>query len=142
MASVRVVSVVSTEAKRTALQVSRRRWPARAFFACPHSFVFERAGSIDLNAGCQRSAGRLAGVSDAAGSGGDAVALTLVTMTTGQRYEVDGSAESVEAAIVGASRGSIMQLAWLTEAASGRSIAINPLHVVALEPAPSPTATG
>ena len=56
------------------------------------------------------------------------VALTLVTMTTGERYEVDGSAESVEAAIVGASRGSIMQLAWLTEAGTGRSIAINPLQ--------------
>jgi len=26
-----------------------------------------------------------------------------------------------------------MQLAWFTEAASGRSIAINPIHVVALE---------
>jgi uncharacterized protein YlzI (FlbEa/FlbD family) len=81
-------------------------------------------------------------MSDAAESGGDAVALTLVTMTTGQRYEVDGSADSIEAAIVGASRGSIMQFAWLTEAGTGRSIAINPLHVVALEAAPSATATG
>jgi hypothetical protein len=81
-------------------------------------------------------------MSDAAGSGGDAHALTRVTMTTGERYEIDGTAESIEAAIVGASRGSIMQLAWLTEAGTGRSIAINPLHVVALETAPSPTATG
>ena len=48
-----------------------------------------------------------------------------------------GPPESIEAAIVGASRGSIMQLAWLTEAGTGRSIAINPLHVVALEAAPS-----
>ena len=81
-------------------------------------------------------------MADAPGSPGDAVARTLVTMTTGDRYEVDGSAESVEAAIVGASRGSIMQLAWLTEAGTGRSIAINPLHVVAREGALSPTATG
>jgi hypothetical protein len=81
-------------------------------------------------------------MSDAAESGGDAVALTLITLTTGEHYEVAGSAESVEAAIVGASRGSIMQLAWLTQAGTGRSIAINPLHVVALEAAPSPTATG
>lgn len=81
-------------------------------------------------------------MSDAAGSAGNAVAHTLVTMTTGERYEVDGSAESIEAAIVGASRGSIMQLAWLTEAGTGRSIAINPLHVVALAAPPSPTATG
>ena len=63
-------------------------------------------------------------------------------MTTGERYEVDGAPESIEAAIVGASRGSIMQLAWLTEAETGRSIAINPLHVVALTSAPSQTATG
>lgn len=81
-------------------------------------------------------------MSDAAESGGDALARTLVTMTTGERYEIGGSAESIEAAIVGASRGSIMQLAWLTEAGTGRSIAINPLHVVALETAPSATATG
>ena len=81
-------------------------------------------------------------MSDAARSGGDAIALTLVTMTTGERYEVDGAPESIEAAIVGASRGSIMQLAWLTEAGTGRSIAINPLHVVALAAAPSPAATG
>ena len=63
-------------------------------------------------------------------------------MATGERYEVDGSAESVEAAIVGASRGSIMQFAWLTETGTGRSIAINPLHVVALETAPSPATAG
>ena len=81
-------------------------------------------------------------MSDAAGSGGDAIALTLVTMTTGERYEIDGAPESIEAAIVGASRGSIMQLAWLTEAGTGRSIAINPLHVVALNSAPGPAATG
>jgi hypothetical protein len=88
------------------------------------------------------SPSRLAAMSEAAGSGGDAVALTVVTMTTGERYEIDGSAESVETAIVGASRGSIMQLAWLTEAGTGRSIAINPLHVVALETAASPSARG
>jgi hypothetical protein len=63
------------------------------------------------------------------------LAATTVTVVTGQRYEIRGSPETVEAAIVGASRGSIMQLAWFTESASGRSIAINPLHVVALEAA-------
>jgi hypothetical protein len=81
----------------------------------------------------------LPAMADAEGSTGDPIALTLVTLATGERYEVDGSAESVEASIVG---GSIMQFAWLTEAATGRSIAINPLHVVALEAPPSPTATG
>jgi hypothetical protein len=55
-------------------------------------------------------------------------------MATGERYEVEGSPKDVESAIVAASRGSILQLAWMTEADSGRTIAINPLHVVALEP--------
>jgi len=60
-------------------------------------------------------------------------ATAVVVMMTGERYEVDGSPKDVEAAIVAASRGSILQLAWMTEADSGRSIAINPLHVAALE---------
>ena len=60
---------------------------------------------------------------------------TAVTMVTGERYEVEGSPKEVEKTIVDASRGSIMQLAWVTDADSGRSIGINPAHVVALEPA-------
>jgi hypothetical protein len=72
------------------------------------------------------------------GSESESVAATTVTVVTGQRFEIRGSPEKVEAAIVGASRGSIMQLAWFTEAASGRSIAINPLHVVALEAVEGP----
>jgi hypothetical protein len=60
-------------------------------------------------------------------------ATAVVVMTTGERYEVEGSPKDVEAAIVAASRGSILQLAWMTEADSGRSIAINPLHVAVLE---------
>jgi hypothetical protein len=69
------------------------------------------------------------------GSESEPVAATTVTVVTGQRYEIRGSPETVEAAIVGASRGSIMQLAWFNEAASGRPIAINPNHVVAVEAA-------
>jgi hypothetical protein len=72
------------------------------------------------------------------GSESESVAATTVTVVTGQRFEIRGSPDKVEAAIVGASRGSIMQLAWFTEAASGRSIAINPLHVVALEAVEGP----
>ena len=70
---------------------------------------------------------------DAAESDDGARAVTTVVVVTGERYEVQGSPSDVEAAIVAASRGSIMQLALVTEADSGRSIAINPLHVVALE---------
>jgi hypothetical protein len=70
---------------------------------------------------------------DAAGSDDGGRVVTTVVVVTGERYEIDGSPADVEAAIVAASRGSIMQLAWVTEAGSGRSIAINPLHVVAIE---------
>jgi hypothetical protein len=69
-----------------------------------------------------------------ADSDDDTVATAVVVMVTGERYEVEGSPQDVEAAIVAASRGSILQMAWMSEADSGRSIAINPLHVVALEP--------
>jgi len=69
-----------------------------------------------------------------ADSDDDTAATAVVVMVTGERYEVEGSPQDVEAAIVAASRGSILQMAWMSEADSGRSIAINPLHVVALEP--------
>lgn len=72
------------------------------------------------------------------GPAGDRDAVTVVTLVTGVQYEVEGSPQRVEDTIVGASRGSIMQLAWLGEAGTGRSIAVNPLHVVSLEPASSP----
>jgi hypothetical protein len=51
-------------------------------------------------------------------------------MITGERYAVEGDPETVEASVVGAARGSIMQLAWLTDATSGKSFAVNPEHVV------------
>jgi hypothetical protein len=56
-------------------------------------------------------------------------------MSNGDRYEVDGEPSTVEAAIVGAARGSIMALAWMTEATSGKQVAINPGQVVALRAA-------
>ena len=76
------------------------------------------------------------------GSDSEPGAATAVTVVTGQRFEIQGSPETVEAAIVGASRGSIMQLAWFTEAASGRSVAVNPPHVVALEALDGPAPAG
>jgi hypothetical protein len=38
----------------------------------------------------------------------------------------------VEAAILSAARGSIMELAWVTEAHTGERIGINPDHVLML----------
>ena len=48
----------------------------------------------------------------------DTVATAVIVMLTGERYEVEGSLKDVEEAIVAASRGSILQLAWMTEADS------------------------
>ena len=44
---------------------------------------------------------------------------------TGDRYRVEGDARDVERIILDAARGSIMQLAWLTEAETGEDLAIN-----------------
>jgi hypothetical protein len=71
---------------------------------------------------------------DAAASEPGHRTATTVVMITGERYEIDGAPGAVEEAIVAASRGSIMQLAWVTETGSGRTIGINPQHVVAVEP--------
>ena len=62
------------------------------------------------------------------------MATTEILLVTGDRYEVDGDLDTVEATIVGAARGSIMALAGLTEATDGEPLAINPDHVVALRP--------
>ena len=61
---------------------------------------------------------------------------TEVTVSTGRQYEVAGTPHDVEASILRAARGSIMELAWLTDADSGQDIGINPDHVVALRELP------
>jgi len=58
-------------------------------------------------------------------------------MLTGDRYHVEGDAKRVERTILDAARGSIMQLAWLTDAETGEDLAINPEHVVMLRTASS-----
>jgi hypothetical protein len=54
-----------------------------------------------------------------------------MTLVTGERYQLQGSLEDVEAAIIAASRGSIMQFAWVTER-GGKRIGVNPASVVSL----------
>ena len=60
------------------------------------------------------------------------MSATQLTMVTGERYELSGAPERVEQAILAAARGSLLEFAWLEEAASGRVVAINPAHVVSL----------
>jgi hypothetical protein len=57
---------------------------------------------------------------------------TEITLITGERYEIQGSPEEVASTILSASRGSIMQLAWLTERASNAAVGINPACIVSL----------
>jgi hypothetical protein len=58
------------------------------------------------------------------------MAVTEITLTGGTQIRVDGGVQVVETAIVSAARGSILELAWLTEAQTGQRVAINPDHVL------------
>ena len=57
---------------------------------------------------------------------------TEITVSTGDRYRVEGAVQQVERSILDAARGSIMQLAWFVETESGKDLAVNPEHVVML----------
>ena len=54
-----------------------------------------------------------------------------MTLVTGERLHITGTVEEVESTIIAASRGSIMQLAWLTDR-EGLSVGVNPGSVVSL----------
>ena len=64
-----------------------------------------------------------------------ATSTTQIIMMTGDRYLVDGYVKDVERIVLDAARGSIMQLAWLTESETGEALAVNPAHVVVLRAA-------
>ena len=63
--------------------------------------------------------------------------ITEITLLDGERHRVDGEVREVEQQILNAARGSIMQLAWLTDAQTNESLGINPVYVVTLRPARS-----
>jgi hypothetical protein len=58
--------------------------------------------------------------------------MTEITLLGGDRLRVAGDAKDVEAAILAAARGSLMELAWVTEAQTGQLIGVNPDHVMLL----------
>ena len=60
---------------------------------------------------------------------------TEIILVTGDRYRVDGDVKHVERVILDAARGSIMQLAWLTETETRNDVGVNPDHVVVLRAA-------
>jgi hypothetical protein len=51
-------------------------------------------------------------------------------MLGGERIRVEGEAGQVESVILAAARGSLMALAWVTEAETGRRTGVNPEHVL------------
>jgi hypothetical protein len=60
---------------------------------------------------------------------------TEITMVAGAPLVVDGDVADIESAILAAARGSLMELVWLPETATGRQVGVNPEHVVAVRPA-------
>lgn len=58
--------------------------------------------------------------------------LTELILTGGERLRVQGDLRAVETVVISAARGSIMELAWLTEADTGLRVGVNPDHVVML----------
>jgi hypothetical protein len=58
--------------------------------------------------------------------------ITEITLHGGERCRVEGEAKDIERQILDAARGSIMQLAWVTDAVTGESLAINPECIVML----------
>jgi predicted small secreted protein len=57
---------------------------------------------------------------------------TEIILAGGVRQIVEGDAHDVERMILDASRGSIMELAWLIDAETGERLGVNPASVVAL----------
>lgn len=57
---------------------------------------------------------------------------TTITLVTGERHRVEGDAKDVERIILDAARGSIMELAWFTEADTRDGVGVNPEYVVML----------
>ena len=73
------------------------------------------------------------------------MSVTEITLTGGERLVVAGTPDAVESVILSAARGSLLELAWMTEAGSGQRVGVNPDHVLMLrvvDPAPADTEPG
>jgi hypothetical protein len=58
------------------------------------------------------------------------VSSTELMLSGGELVRVDGDPHEVEAAILSAARGSLLEFAWMIEADSGRRLGVNPDRVV------------
>jgi hypothetical protein len=57
---------------------------------------------------------------------------TELTLLGGERHSIEGDVKDVERLILDAARGSIMQLAWLTDAQTEEPLGVNPEYVMTL----------
>ncbi len=55
-----------------------------------------------------------------------------ILVVGGERFRVEGAIADVEAKILDAARGSILELVWFVDAGTGDSVTLNPAHIVAL----------
>jgi hypothetical protein len=60
------------------------------------------------------------------------VSVAEILVVGGQRFCVEGTPREVEAKILNAARGSILEFVWLVEADTESPVALNPTHVVAV----------
>lgn len=60
------------------------------------------------------------------------MSITELTLVGGERLQVEGDPPAIEAAILAAARGSILEFAWMTEAESGQRVGVNPDQVLLL----------
>jgi hypothetical protein len=58
--------------------------------------------------------------------------MTEITLLAGVRHCVHGDVKEVERSILDAARGSILQLAWLTDAQTAEPLGVNPEYVMTL----------
>jgi hypothetical protein len=58
--------------------------------------------------------------------------ITEITLVGGERHRIQGDVGEVERIILDAARGSIMELAWLTEVGNGQRLGVNPECVMTL----------
>lgn len=58
--------------------------------------------------------------------------ITEITIVGGDHLQVEGDAKQIEAQILAAARGSILEFAWMTEANTGHRVGINPDQVLML----------
>ena len=63
-------------------------------------------------------------------------AVSEIVLSSGDRLRVQGAVADVEQLVLAAARGSLMELAWLSEDPTGQPVGVNPEHVMMLRALP------